>query len=207
MALESLGQLQPYHIDVLTEIGNIGSGNAATALASMMNTFVDIEIPTITLLDYEKVADLLGGVDASAIGISLDINEDLTGRILHILQPDFASKLVSTFYPTQIECLDDISDMDLSVISEMGNITSAAYVNALAGLTNLFINISPPTTLKGTIENILSVSSNSMQNIGHQVLFIDEKLKIDGSEINSSLILMLEIDSLKLLFNKLGVEY
>lgn len=207
MSIESLEQLKPFHIDVLTEIGNIGSGNAATALASMMNTVVDIEIPTITLLDYERVADLLGGADASAIGISLDITDDLTGRILHILQPDFASKLVNTFYPTEIQSLEDISDMDISVISEMGNITSAAYVNALAGLTNLFINISPPTTLKGTIETILSTSSTSMKSLGQQVLFIDERLKIGESEIHSSLILMLEIDSLKVLFDKLGVEY
>lgn len=207
MALENLVQLNPQHIDVLTEVGNIGSGNAATALASMMNTFVDIEIPTITLVDYAQVSELLGGKDASAIGISLDISGDVTGMILHILQSDFASKLVNTFYPTDIHGLDDINEMDMSVISEMGNITSAAYVNALASLTSLFINISPPATQKDTIEHILDASASAMPDLGHQVLFIDEKLKIGDSELNSSLILMLEMDSLKILFDRLGVSY
>lgn len=207
MSLENLDQLQPYHIDVLTELGNIGSGNAATALASMMNTVVDIEIPTIALVDYEHIIELLGGSDISAIGISLNISGDMNGLMLHVMQPDFANKLVNTFYPTEIKRLEDISDMDLSVISEMGNITSAAYVNALAGLTNLFINISPPAIHKDVIKNILNTTSTSMPTLGHQVLFIDEKLKIGESEINSSLILMLEIDSLKILFDHLGVSY
>lgn len=207
MSLENLGELQPFHIDVLREVGNIGSGNAATALATMMNTFVDIAIPTITLIDYDKVSDLLGGNDTSAIGLSLDITGDINGMILHTLQPAFASKLVNTFYPSEINNLEDINEMDMSVISEMGNITSAAYVNALAGLTNLFINISPPTIHKGTIGDILKASSSVLTSLGKQVLFIDEQLKVEGTEINSSLILMLEMDSLKVFFDRLGVSY
>lgn len=207
MSLENLEQLNPFHIDVLTEIGNIGSGNAATALACMLNTVVDIEIPTITLIDYTDVASLLGGASTSAIGISLDISGDVNGMILHILQPDFASKLVNTFYPTSINNLTDVTEMDVSVISEMGNITSAAYVNALAGLSNLFINISPPDTHMDTIGNILNTSSLSMPSLGHKVLFIDEKLKMGDSEINSSMILMLEMESMRVLFQHLGVTY
>lgn len=207
MSFENLGQLQPYHIDVLREVGNIGSGNAATALASMLNTIVDIAIPTITLVDYDEVTALLGGGDLSAIGISLDISGDISGTILHVLHTDFANKLVNTFYPAELRTLEDISDMDLSVVSEMGNITSAAYVNALAKLTRLFINISPPNTMKDTIKNILDTSASTLSELGHQVLFIDEKLLVGDSEINSSLILMLEIDSLKKLFDHLGVSY
>lgn len=207
MSFESLQQLNPYHLDTLKEIGNIGSGNAATALAKMINAVVDIDIPTITLVDYDKLAELLGGNDTSAIGISLGISGDISGMILHILHTDFACKLINAFYPTEIHSLNDVTEMDMSVTSEMGNITSAAYVNALAKLTGLFINITPPATQKGTIQHILDASSASMPNVGHQALFIDEQLIIGDSEIHSSLILMLEIDSLKELFDHLGVAY
>lgn len=207
MSIETLRQLQPYHLDVLAELGNIGSGNAATALASMMNTTVEIAIPNITLVDYEEVASLLGGSDATAIGISLDITGDISGMILHVLHTDFADKLVNTFYPAHISTLNDIQEMDMSVISEMGNITSAAYVNALAKLTGLFINISPPDSQRDTIRQILDDSAAAMPEMSRQVLFIDEKLIIGGSKINCGLILMLEMDSLKILFDHLGVTY
>jgi chemotaxis protein CheC len=207
MAIQNLEDLNALQLDVLTEIGNIGSGNAATALASLLNTIVDIELPTITLLDFEQVVDYIGDRNTEALGISLFLTEDMDGMIIQVLQHEFASKLVNTFYEKQISSLNDISEMDLSVVSEMGNITSAAYVNALASLTGMFINISPPTLHKDTIENILKIPSLSMSDLGRQVLFIDEKLKIGSTEIKSSLILILEIKSLKILFDQLGIAY
>ena len=207
MAFENLNELQALHIDALTEIGNIGSGNAATALATMMNVFVDIAIPTVTIQDYEQISELLGGPETPAIGVTLDIAGDLKGKIIHILHPDFANKLVNTFYPVEIKCLEDISEMDLSVLSEMGNITSGAYVNALASLTNLFIDIRPPFTQCDTIKHILDKSIEALPELGNQMLFIDEKLTVSNSEIKSSLVLMLEMDSLKKLFDRLKVPY
>lgn len=207
MAQNETLQLQPMHIDVLTEVGNIGSGNAATALASMMSTVVDIEVPVTTLVDYSEIAKLLGGGDTPAIGISLDIAGRLNGMILHILHPDFTRKLINTFYPTNIASLDDLTEMDMSVVSEMGNITSGAYVTALAEMTNLFINISPPRSQRGTIASILLNSEAAMPKLGNQVLFIDVKLKAAESEINSNLLLMLDEESLKTLFDHLKVSY
>lgn len=205
--LRDLGELRPLHIDALTEVGNIGSGNAATALATLLNSFVDIAIPTTAVLGYEQAVEALGGPAADAIGVSLDICGDLNGMILHILHPDFASKVVNTFYPSDIKSLDDITEMDLSVLSEVGNITSAAYVNALANMTELFIDIKPPITICDTISNILGKAMQEMPQLGDRIIFIDEKLTISDSEINSKLILMLEIESLNKLFGHLGVPY
>ena len=56
MGFENLNELNAMHLDVLREIGNIGSGNAATSLASMLNTTVDIEVPTISLVNYDHVS-------------------------------------------------------------------------------------------------------------------------------------------------------
>ena len=60
MGFENLNELNAMHLDVLREIGNIGSGNAATSLASMLNTTVDIEVPTISLVNYDHVSQYLG---------------------------------------------------------------------------------------------------------------------------------------------------
>ena len=63
MGVTDMDKLDEMQVDVLTEIGNIGSGNAATALATLLNTFVDIEIPNIHLVDFEDVSQFLGGPD------------------------------------------------------------------------------------------------------------------------------------------------
>ena len=63
MGFNNLNELDAMHLDVLREIGNIGSGNAATSLASMLNTTVEIEVPTSRLINYDNVSQYLGGKD------------------------------------------------------------------------------------------------------------------------------------------------
>lgn len=205
MGYNNLNELDAMHLDVLREIGNIGSGNAATSLASMLNTTVKIEVPTISLINYENVSQYLGGKDKEVIGLALGLEADLDGVMLHVVQPMFASRIINAFYPKEIQTVADISDMDLSAVMETSNITTAAYVNSLATMTNLFINITPPTEYIDTVENVLKRASDRFDVIGSQVIYIDESLYIGDTEIKSSMILILQIDSLNKLFEKLGL--
>lgn len=207
MGFENLNELNAMHLDVLREIGNIGSGNAATSLASMLNTTVDIEVPTISLVNYDHVSQYLGGKDRRVVGLAVGLEGDIDGVMLHVVQRQFVSRIINTFYPKEINTLDDINSMDLSAVKETSNITTAAYVNSLASLTNTFINITPPTEYIDTVENVLSKVSANFEAVGNQVIYIDENLIIAGSTIKSSMILILEIDSLKRLFDKMGIPY
>ena len=207
MGFNNLNELDAMHLDVLREIGNIGSGNAATSLSSMLNTTVEIEVPTISLINYENVSQYLGGKDNEVIGLALGLEADIEGVMLHVVQPRFASRIVNTFYPKEIETLEDINEMDLSAVKETSNITTAAYVNSMASMTNTFINITPPIVYLDTVENVLKHASNRFDAIGNQVIYIDENLYIGNTQIKSSMILILQIDSLKLLFDKLGIPY
>lgn len=207
MGFNNLNELDAMHLDVLREIGNIGSGNAATSLSSMLNTTVEIEVPTISLINYENVSQYLGGKDNEVIGLALGLEADIEGVMLHVVQPRFASRIVNAFYPKEIETLEDINEMDLSAVKETSNITTAAYVNSMASMTNTFINITPPIEYLDTVENVLKHASNRFDAIGNQVIYIDENLYIGNTQIKSSMILILQIDSLKLLFDKLGIPY
>ena len=207
MGFQNLNELNAMHLDVLREIGNIGSGNAATSLASMLNTTVDIEVPTISLVNYDHVSQYLGGKDRRVVGLAVGLEGDIDGVMLHVVQRQFVSRIINTFYPKEINTLDDINSMDLSAVKETSNITTAAYVNSLASLTNTFINITPPTEYIDTVENVLSKVSSNFEAVGNQVIYIDENLIIAGSTIKSSMILILEIDSLKRLFDKMGIPY
>lgn len=205
MASHKLDELAPMQLSVLTEIGNIGSGNAATALAGLLNTTVDIEIPTICLMDYNKVADYLGGPDNMAIGITVGVEGDLNGTMLQVAEKEFAHRLINTFYPTEMTDFNNITDMDMSVLREVANITTAAYVNSIAKMTGTFINIAPPKDYVDTIRHILELPSKEYENLDYQVLFIDERLRFANTHINCAMILILDISSMKVLFKKLGI--
>ena len=207
MGFNNLNDLDAMHLDALREIGNIGSGNAATSLSSMLNTPVEIEVPNISLINYDHVSQYLGGKDRKVIGLALGLEEDIEGVMLHVVQPNFASRIINAFYPKEIHTLEDINEMDLSAVKETSNITTAAYVNSMATMTDTFINITPPIEYLDTVENVLKHASDRFDAIGHQVIYIDENLYIGDTEIKSSMILILQIDSLKKLFDKLGIPY
>ena len=206
MAIESLDQLNSMHLDVLTEIGNIGSGNAATALATLLNKVVDIEIPRIFILDYDKATEVLGGANLEVLGTSIGLEGDLNGMMLQIIEKDFASSLINTFYARELKTLRDLNDMDISVMQETGNITTAAYVNSISLMTNTYINILPPKVRVGTVGKMLTDAYDSLTAAGDKVLYIDEHLFIQGTSIKNSMVMILELKSTELLFEKLGIS-
>ena len=180
------------HLDVLKEIGNIGSGNAASALSTMLNCETDISVPNVKLLDFSDAVNFLGGPENIAIGMLVNLTEDINGMMLYVLQHSCASQMTSAIFGSEIEDLANMNEMERSFIAEVGNIMSASYINAIASLTGLTIAI-------------LSVPAVQFAQVGNKVLFIDDSFVIGGCEVKSNMILVPEMSSLEFLFNRLGV--
>ncbi|MCM1327878.1 MAG: chemotaxis protein CheC [Ruminococcus sp.] len=206
MSLNNVSELQDMHLDVLKEIGNIGSGNAASSLAEFLQVTTDITVPSVKLLDFSETVNFLGGPENVAIGMLVGIKGDITGMILYVLEQSFASKMTKALFGTEIEDLYNMNDMEKSVIQEVGNIMAASYMNALASLTGMVIDISVPTLTVDMVGAILSVPAIEFAQVGDKVLFIDDRFVIDNSEVKSNMILVPELSSLETLFEKLGVS-
>ena len=192
-------------IDVLKEIGNIGSGNACTALAMLLNTFVDMSVPSFRFLDFESVKEFLGGGASEVLGIRIGVKEDLTGMMFHIVKKQFAERIINTFYPKEINSLSELNDMDLSVLSEMGNITSGAYANALASLSNMKVDIMTPEYHVNTVEEILQIPLKEYAEVGDKILVVDEQFIMGDEKLTSHMLLILDGPSLQKLFERLGI--
>lgn len=205
MSIHNVEQLQDMHLDVLKEIGNIGSGNAASSLAELLQCDTDITVPSVKMLDFSEAVNFLGGPENVAIGMLVNIKGDINGMMLYVLQHSFASKMTSTLFGSEIEDLTNMNEMERSFISEVGNIMAASYMNAIASLTGMMIDISVPVMTVDMVGAILSVPAVEFAQIGNKVLFIDDSFVIGGGEIKSNMILVPEMQSLETLFTRLGV--
>ena len=203
ISYDSLNELQ---LDVMREIGNIGAGNACTALSVLLGTTIDMSVPRVQLLGLESTAQLLGGEDNMVIGLKIAINGDLEGMMLHVVEKRFAERIINTFYSKEIENIANLDEMDSSVLNEMANITSGAYANSIATLTSLFVNIGTPEQIPGKVSDIMKLPLKEFVKPGEQVLVVDEVFTIDEEHISSNMILALESDSLEKLFSRLGVQ-
>ena len=203
IAYDKLNDLQ---LDVMREIGNIGAGNACTALSVLLGTMIDMSVPRVQLLSYESTAAHLGGEDMMVIGLRVQITGDLEGMMLHVVQKPFAERIINTFYAKEIDNIANLDEMDSSVLNEMANITSGAYANSIASLTSLFVNIGTPNQVPGKVLDIMRLPLTEFVKPGEQVLVVDEVFTIDDQHISSNMILALENDSLEKLFERLGVQ-
>jgi len=191
-------------LDVLKELGNIGSGNAATALAKMIDKRVDMQVPKVKILEFKDVAEVLGGGDIPVVGIYFEMDGDIVGNIMFILSISSSQKLVEMIFKR--DDIDDVLDeMGISVLSEIGNILAASYVNSLSSLTGLSIKISIPSINIDMAGAILSVPAVQFSHLGDNVLFIETQFEENDEKVTGDLFLIPEIESFDKILKSLGV--
>ena len=90
----SLERVSETYLDVLKEIGNIGAGNAMTALSQMLNCKVDMKVPQVKLLDFNEVGALMGGEEQVMVGVFLGVEGDITGSMMFLVEQGSAKHLL-----------------------------------------------------------------------------------------------------------------
>ena len=207
MPFNSIDELDDMHVDVLTELANIGSGNAATALASLMNTEININVPHVRILGFNDVADYVGGPENVVLGVLIKLSGDVDGMILYVFNDDLIRNVLKVFFGKDYTSVSELDEMDMSALNEIGNIMASSYVNALSSMTSLTIDVSVPSMCVDMAGAILSVPSIEFAQVGNKVLFIDDSFSIgeNSDKVKSNMILVPEMDSLNKIFERLGI--
>jgi len=201
--VENLSQM---HLDVLREIGNIGSGNAATSLAEMLNAPVAMSVPTVKILDIGELADRLGGPETQVVGILFSLSSDFEGLMMFITQKQFAHLVLNVLMNKDFSSFEELSELDLSAIKEVGNIMVGAYMRAISTMTNMSIGLSPPSIAIDMVGALLNVPAVEMEKYGDKALFIQDAFINEANQVTSYLLLIPEVGYLKKLFQILGIE-
>lgn len=204
--LKNFEELSPVAIDCLREIGNIGSGNAASALSAMLSKPVTMHVPDVRVLDYQAAIDEVGGPEKVITGILVTFKGDIKGMIMFLLEDAFAKIVVNTFMGKDNVDVLMMDEADFSAVTEMGNIMGGSYLNALAALAGFTVSMDVPSMKVDMMGAIMNVPMIEFSEVGDKVLFIDDGFIIDGVSINSSIILIPEMESLDILMKKLGVN-
>ena len=199
------GELSPIALDCLKEIGNIGSGSAASALSQMLGKSVQMRVPDVKVLDFDEVIEEMGGAEKIITGILVDLSVDICGIIMFLLEDSFAHIALKTFLGKDYVKAADLDEMDYSVIKEMGNIMAGSYLQAISKLTDLTIDMSTPSMSVDMLGAIMSVPVATFAEVGDKVLYINDGFVIDGIDIKSNIILIPDMQSLDTLMKKLGV--
>ena len=201
-----IANLSDMHIDILREIGNIGSGNAAASLAYMLKTKVAMNVPTVKILDVEELADIVGGPETQVVGILFSLQEDFQGMMMFITQKQFAHLVLNVLMNKKFDKFEDLGEVDLSAIQEVGNIMVSSYMGAISQMTNFKIALSPPSLAIDMAGALLNVPAVEIEKYGDKALFIQDGFINGNEQLTSYLLLIPEIGYLKKLFQVFGMD-
>lgn len=200
----NLDTMSNEYFDVLKELGNIGAGNATTALSQMIQCKIDMAVPQVQLLEFKELGAAMGGEEVVMAGIYLAIDGDIKGSIMFLLEKKAAKHLVAKLMGMESE-QDDLSEMELSALKEVGNIITGAYLNSLSSITNLTIFPSVPDLTVDMAGAILSVPAIEFAALGDRMLMIQTQF-FDEMVLDGYFILIPDLDSYGKMLAALGIN-
>ncbi|MBO4415332.1 MAG: chemotaxis protein CheC [Lachnospiraceae bacterium] len=209
MTHDHLDEFSDIEFDVLKELSNIGAGNATTAISTMMNLKVNMNIPVIKFLEFKELAAVIGGEENIVVGILLGLQSDLDGMMMFIMDRRSAVGVINTILtmngaPATDENAD-FSEMDLSVLQELGNIIAGAYLSAISTMTNLTITATVPSLAVDMAGAILSVPAIEYGKVSDRALLIQSEFNDEGLSVEGYFILIPTLESFDKIFSALGL--
>lgn len=188
---ESLNEIER---DILAEIGNIGIGNATTAMSYMINSKLSIDFTKVYALDFDAVMSLLGGPENLAVGVLSLFEGDVDGMLLFVMEKEQADNLVNMLLQTHDE-IDTYSHIQSSSLKETGNIIGGSYLVALESLTGLRLRLLPPQICVDMAGAILSVPVIEFGQTGDKAFLVESSFDDELLQINGHLLMISNAES------------
>lgn len=205
--MQQRATLSKIQMDALQEIGNIGMGHAATSLAELLDSRIDMGVPNANFVSFEEVIKIIGGYEELVYCVSLNLDGDVQGIVFYIFNEASTFRLVDMLMGQEENTTTELDDMARSTINEIGNILTGAFVSAISNFTDLRINTSVPIFAFDMLAAVFTSLILETGRMGEDsVLAIETQLFRDDKEVSGHFFLLAEPESIVKLFTALGLE-
>lgn len=198
------------HLDVFKEIGNIGAGHAASALASLLDRRIAMSVPDASVVPFNDIVNVLDGPETLVAGVLIDISGDLNGFILLLMSMDDAMAMVSKALDEPLRDTTDpafkLTEMECDTLLEIANILVGSFLSAITSFSGLSTTPSVPQLSIDMLGAIISVATIEYGAIGESVLFMKTQFSDLKGDVNGHFFLIPDYSSYKMLLNALGLE-
>ena len=192
-------QYSELQLDALRELANIGSGNAGTALSSMLGRPIDVSVPAAAVLSLADAVDAAGPPEANVTAVLIPVIGGMDAFVLLLFGTADRETLCGMLG------VEPDSELGISALGEIGNILGTSYLNSLAAMTGLELEPRPPQTannmLGAVVESVLSVGAATSD----VVLMLDSDLIVEGEACSLSFLLLPSASGVDELLQHLGL--
>lgn len=198
-------------MDVLQEIGNIGAGNAATAMSKLVNKKIDMYVPSVKVIAFDDVMEMIGGPENLIIAIMIRIHGNAPGTVFFILTVPEAENLVRQITSeSKFVIFGDKppSELAVSALQEVGNILAGSYLSALSDFTGINMQPSVPSLSIDMAGAIITEGLLELSQVMDYAIIIDTTInEVDSSNgVNGKFFLLPDPQSFDQIFKALGIN-
>ncbi|MGE7760640.1 chemotaxis protein CheC [Peribacillus sp. NPDC097895] len=203
-------KINPLQLDILKEMGNIGAGNAATALSAILNRKIDMNVPNVRIVSFDEMMEMAGGPDHVVASVFLRIEGDASGSMFFILTLPVAQYLIRQMTGDETFSIDSTpyTELAFSSLQELGNILSGSYLSSLADFTRLNLYPSVPSLSIDMAGAAISYGLLELSQVSDAAIVIDTVLEKDqllAESFDGHFFLLPDPEFFDIIFAALGV--
>lgn len=200
--MASYRTLDDARLDLLRELGNIGSGHAATALSRLLDGRVDIHVPRAVILPLDDVVGVMGGAEVEVVGIMQTLWGDLDGHVYHLYPIVSARMLAERLLRRPATTLGEI---ETSALCEIANILTGAFLTALGAMTGFRVETAPPADARDMAGALLDGTLAVLAGDDDQILLVETQFVVGGSTLGVHLLFLPTAGGLDRLLGAFGM--
>lgn len=192
MSKTALTEIQ---VDVLTGLLNIGMGLASASLSDILREDVQLSAPSVEFLKKAELSDLITNKDSDKITcVKQRFRGTFWGSAL-LLFPEIKSLALVRAMTGDSLSMEDLSDLEQDVLSEIGNIVLNSCLGSLTNVLGDQIRSDVPACMIGSSEEVLFCDCEDA-NEKVQVMLIALDFSVPQVDIGGYVAFMLDDDSI-----------
>jgi chemotaxis protein CheC len=196
-------------MDAIKEIGNIGTGNAATALSRLLERIVDMDVPVAELVPIYEVSAHYGSPETPVCAVLVRTEENFSCSLIFMIEEIKADMLANLIIPMDLSGMDEETQLQIrnSALAEQGNIILGAFLNALSMITGWVLPTTAPAVARDMLGSIMDLVASMFGVIGDSAMLVKTNLHVKDldEDLGGTLIMIPDPGSLETLLSKLGV--
>lgn len=200
--------MSDFHLDALREVGNIGTSHAATSLSTLVGSPINMTVPHIKLIQISNVSGILN--ESMVVGLLLELKngEDTSGFLYNLFPISSALRIVDKLLGLEQGTTKELDEMGQSAITEVGNIISSSFCDAIADFLGITLLPTPPNFVCDMADSILQNTLIEISMMADDAIIFRTDLADDSRIFEGYVLMFPNPDTLekilKIIDSKLG---
>ncbi len=167
----------------LGELVGAAVDNVSRGLTEMFGEDIGVTALHIRTVPLVEVGGLLGDPEMEVVGIFLLAEGDMPGQLLLVMQIATAHSLCDSLLEQPEGTTTVLGEMEISALSEVGNIVGSFFLSALADRGGLRLQVTPPGLMCDMAGAAINLALAEIAMYADEVVVIDADFEHRGRQL------------------------